>query len=118
MTDCYYCNKDKDDYIIENDYAAGYYDEKPSSPGHFLVFTKRHTSDFFDMTREEQQGVSDLLIQAKELVDKEYQPAAYNMGANCGPAAGQSVLHAHFHLIPRYEGDVENPKGGVRNLMN
>lgn len=117
MTNCYYCNKPSEDYVIENEYAAGYYDAKPSSPGHFLVFTKRHVPDFFEMTPEEQQGVNDLLMKAKELVDKEHKPDAYNMGANCGSAAGQSVKHAHFHLIPRYEGDVENPKGGVRNIL-
>ncbi|MCC5894370.1 MAG: HIT family protein [Alkalibacterium sp.] len=117
MTDCYYCSMDTDSYVIENEYAAGYYDASPSSPGHFLVFTKRHTPDFFHMTKEEQQGVNDLLMEAKELVDKDHHPAAYNLGANCGTAAGQSVRHAHFHLIPRYEGDVENPRGGVRNIM-
>ncbi|MCD8505701.1 MAG: HIT family protein [Alkalibacterium thalassium] len=117
MTDCYYCNKEKEAFLIENDVAAGYYDESPSSPGHFLIITKRHTPDFFEMTPEEQQGVNDLLMQAKELVDKEHGPDAYNIGANCGPAAGQSVRHAHFHLIPRYKGDVENPRGGVRNIM-
>ncbi|MDZ7836339.1 MAG: HIT family protein [Alkalibacterium sp.] len=117
MNDCYYCNKDENSYLIENDYAAGFYDESPSSPGHFLIITKRHTPDFFEMTREEQQAVNDLMTEAKKLIDEKYNPDAYNMGANCGPAAGQSVRHAHFHLIPRYEGDTENPKGGVRNIM-
>lgn len=114
MTDCYYCALPMEDYVIENDYAAGYYDTQPSSKGHFLVFTKKHVPDFFEMTVEEQQGVNDLLMKAKELVDKEHKPDTYKLRVNCGSNAGQSDRHAHLHLIPRYEGDVENPKGGVR----
>ncbi|WP_277631178.1 HIT family protein [Atopococcus tabaci] len=117
MENCYYCNKDEKSFLIENELAAGFYDESPSSLGHFLVITKRHVPDFFELTPEEHSAVSELLVQAKKLVDREFQPAAYNIGANCGTAAGQSVRHAHFHLIPRYEGDVQNPKGGIRNIL-
>lgn len=115
MEKCHYCNVDN--FVLENELAGGYYDESPSSQGHFLIITKRHVPDYFGMTKEERSAVDDLMIQAKELLDKEYNPQGYNMGANIGSAAGQSTFHAHFHLIPRYEGDVENPRGGVRNIL-
>lgn len=117
MEPCFYCQKDKSSFLLENEWAAGYYDEAPSSPGHFLIITKRHVPDYFALTQEERGAVDDLMLQAKELVDRQYQPDGYNIGANCGAAAGQSVRHAHFHLIPRYEGDIANPKGGIRNIL-
>lgn len=117
MEQCYYCNKGKSTFLLENEWAAGFYDESPSSPGHFLIITKRHVPDYFALTKEEKSGVDDMMMQAKKLIDHEYQPDAYNIGANCGSAAGQSVRHAHFHLVPRYEGDVDDPKGGIRNIL-
>ena len=117
MDKCYYCSKTDEDYLIYNDLAAGFYDESPSSPGHFLIITKRHVPDFFGLTDEERQAVNEMMDEAKKRIEEDYNPHAYNIGANCGAAAGQSVEHAHFHLIPRYEGDVENPKGGVRNIL-
>ena len=92
-------------------------DDFPVSPGHTLVVPKRHVSSFFDLGTEERQALMALLESAKQALDTEYRPAAYNIGINDGPAAGQSVPHVHIHLIPRYEGDRDDPRGGVRWIL-
>jgi len=86
----------------------------PISPGHTLIIPKRHLASFFELTNSERQALFDLLEQAKTDIDKEFSPAGYNIGINDGAAAGQTVPHLHIHLIPRYEGDVADPRGGVR----
>ena len=85
--------------------------------GHVLIITKRHVKTIFDTTVEEQDAMFDLLRKAKEYVDNEFHPTGYNVGFNCGEDAGQSVMHVHLHLIPRYHGDVENPRGGIRGVI-
>ncbi len=72
---------------------------------------------FFDITDEEQIAIIELLNKCKKYIDKKYNPDGYNVGLNCGESAGQSVMHIHMHLIPRYKGDVENPRGGVRGVI-
>ena len=89
----------------------------PISPGHTLVIPKRHVGSFFDLTREERDALMALLASSKESLDAEYNPAAYNIGINDGSAAGQTVPHVHIHLIPRFEGDCDDPRGGVRWIM-
>ncbi len=89
-------------------------DKFPVSPGHLLVITKRHTNDWFSLTEQEQAAVMHLINQAKTWLDERYAPAGYNIGMNCGEASGQTVPHMHCHLIPRYYGDMDDPKGGVR----
>ena len=79
--------------------------------------TKRHVKDFFQTTLEEKNAIFELIDKAKEIIDKKYNPSGYNIGMNCGVSAGQSVMHIHVHLIPRYDGDVENPRGGVRGVI-
>ena len=83
------------------------------SPGHTLILTKRHAPTFFDLTLEEQAAISAAIQKAKQVLDAEFNPDGYNIGINNGEFAGQSIPHLHVHLIPRYQGDVENPKGGV-----
>jgi diadenosine tetraphosphate (Ap4A) HIT family hydrolase len=100
--------------LASNDLAIVIRDGFPVSPGHTLIIPKRHVASWFDTTPEEQRAVIDLLATVKRQLDDEYSPAGYNIGINDGPAAGQTVRHLHLHLIPRYDGDTEDPRGGVR----
>ena len=92
-------------------------DTYPVSDGHCLVIPKRHMATFFECTAEENRDFHTLILKAKEIIDDNYQPDAYNIGNNNGLYAGQSIFHLHIHIIPRYKGDVENPKGGVRWVL-
>lgn len=89
-------------------------DAHPVSPGHCLIIPKRHEPDYFELTVEEQGDISELLWELRELLEAEHHTRAFNVGVNAGAAAGQTVDHAHMHLIPRFEGDVPDPRGGVR----
>ena len=89
-------------------------DGYPVSPGHTLLIPKRHTGSFFDLSEQERSDLFSLLDRAKLVLDEEFQPQGYNVGINDGAAAGQTVPHLHVHLIPRFEGDLPDPRGGVR----
>ena len=119
MNECVFCNQfiPNKDSLFENELALAYFDEFPVSTGHMLIITKRHAKTFFDITKEEQIAVIELLNKCKKYIDEKYNPDGYNVGLNCGELAGQSVMHIHMHLIPRYKGDVENPRGGVRGVI-
>ena len=86
----------------------------PISPGHALIIPKRHIASLFDATREEREALFDLLEQVKTELQEKYNPNGFNIGINDGTAAGQTVMHLHIHLIPRYAGDQTDPRGGVR----
>lgn len=103
--------------VLENRLACAFYDKHPVSQGHLLVIPKRHVLDYFGLTSEEKQAIDDLLLLGKNLLDSTYQPDGYNIGANCGQMAGQTIFHCHIHLIPRYEGDMVDPRGGVRGVI-
>lgn len=92
-------------------------DEYPVSDGHLLIIPNVHTENWFTATDEVRFDMMKALHFMKEYLDKQYQPHGYNIGANCGEVAGQSVMHLHLHLIPRYKGDMESPKGGVRGVI-
>jgi diadenosine tetraphosphate (Ap4A) HIT family hydrolase len=92
-------------------------DGMPVSPGHTLVITRRHVADYFDATPEEQVALWGIVRQCKLLLDERHHPDGYNVGVNCGDAAGQSVPHLHIHVIPRYRGDHPDPRGGVRRVL-
>lgn len=116
--DCFFCKCLEDgDLFLENDLAFARYDGFPVSNGHLEVCPKRHIKDFWEATLEERIAIFSLLDEAKKVVDEKYGPDAYNIGMNLGEEAGQSVMHLHVHLIPRYKGDVENPRGGVRGVI-
>ena len=119
MEECIFCKwkEENEKNFLENKLAFARYDEFAVSKGHMLFITKRHTKDFFETTLEEKKAIFDLIDKAKSIIDKEYKPSGYNIGMNCGISAGQSVMHIHVHLIPRYDGDVENPRGGVRGVI-
>jgi diadenosine tetraphosphate (Ap4A) HIT family hydrolase len=113
--DCELCTAR--DIVAENALAYARYDNNALSRGHILVVPRRHVASFFDMTAEEQAAVLSLLNQAKRLIDGKHAPDGYNIGANVGKAAGQSRMHVHVHLIPRYTGDVPDPEGGIRCVL-
>ena len=89
-------------------------DGYPVSRGHTLIIPKRHVGSFFELEKEEREDILLMLDKAKTSLDSGYAPDGYNIGINDGPAAGQTVPHLHIHLIPRYEGDRDDPRGGVR----
>ena len=89
-------------------------DRFPVSPGHILIISKELKKDFFELNDEERNELPLMIEVAKNLIEKEYKPDGYNIGMNCGETAGQTVFHFHCHVIPRYKGDMDNPRGGVR----
>lgn len=103
--------------LTSNDLCLAIYDKFPVNPGHILIIPKRHVADFFDTTVEERQAFNELIERCKKILDDEYSPDGYNIGVNCGESAGQTVFHVHLHLIPRYIGDIDNPRGGVRGVI-
>lgn len=119
MEECLFCKwkNEKEKIILENQVSFAVFDEFAVSKGHIIFMTKRHVKDFFETTREERIAIFELIDEAKKMIDKKYNPSGYNIGMNCGVSAGQSVMHIHVHLIPRYDGDVENPRGGVRGVI-
>ena len=111
---CNYINNKK--FIMENELAVAIYDNYPVNKGHVLIIPKRHFANYFDSTEEEIAAFYELIKKVKTLLDKVFSPDGYNIGTNINEAAGQTIFHLHIHLIPRYNGDVNNPRGGVRNL--
>lgn len=103
--------------IGENALAYVRPDNHALSPGHVLVVPKRHVASFFDMTADEQAAVLALLNEAQKAVEAKHAPGGYNIGVNVGEAGGQSRMHVHVHLIPRYAGDVPDPRGGIRCVL-
>lgn len=115
QSDCPFC--DCEDRVFENEYAYAKWDIYAVSQGHILIITKRHVSDYFELTNDEKIAMLELLDEAKSHLDKIYNPEGYNIGINVGKDAGQTVMHVHTHLIPRYKGDVDDPRGGVRGVI-
>ena len=111
---CAFCTLPSARLIDENTTAMVIRDGYPVSPGHTLLIPKRHTGSFFDLAEQERGDLLALLDRAKRVLDAELQPQGYNIGINDGAAAGQTVPHLHVHLIPRFEGDLPDPRGGVR----
>lgn len=116
---CVFCDiiKDKKEIIIENELAVAFSDSFPVSQGHSLIIPKRHCETYFDLTSEEMKAMFDLSQELKKLLDKTYHADGYNIGFNAGIDAGQSVMHCHMHVIPRYHGDALNPRGGIRKVV-
>ena len=111
---CAFCILPPERVIDENATAMVIRDGYPVSPGHTLLIPKRHTGSFFDLSEQERSDLFSMLDRAKLLLDEEFQPQGYNIGINDGAAAGQTVPHLHVHLIPRFKGDLHDPRGGVR----
>ena len=115
---CLFCDSKKSGIAQENDLAYASYDTYPVSEHHCLIIPKRHVKDYFDMTNDELIACNDLIQMIKnEILKNDNTVKGFNIGTNAGKIAGQSILHCHIHLIPRREGDVENPQGGVRSVI-
>lgn len=117
---CLFCDKTNSDehtILAENDVAYARWDNFPVSKGHVEIVPKSHVESIFDLTDNNLLAMYKLLKEARLVIDKKYQPDAYNIGINDGEAAGRTVHHLHIHLIPRYRGDVDDPKGGVRHII-
>jgi diadenosine tetraphosphate (Ap4A) HIT family hydrolase len=123
-TGCRFCKLDHTSIILSNDHAFAIRDGFPVTPGHSLIVTKRHIASLFEATREEQAALFELLAEMRQvLLSPPFKsgivtvPDGFNIGINDGWQAGQTVMHLHIHLIPRYTGDTEDPRGGVRWVM-
>jgi diadenosine tetraphosphate (Ap4A) HIT family hydrolase len=115
---CVFCDlQGKRETLFENDLAFAIADAFPVSAGHTLVITKRHVPTYFDTTEAEHRAIDAAVVAVKAILDARHAPAGYNLGINCGAAAGQTVMHLHVHVIPRYRGDEPHPRGGVRGVI-
>ena len=115
---CLFCNIKDREFNHENDLAFASYDTYPISNQHCLIIPKRHVADYFELSNEELIACNDLIkIVKQDVLDKDKNVKAFNIGTNNGKIAGQSIMHCHIHLIPRREGDVDNPQGGVRSVI-
>lgn len=103
--------------VRENDLAVSVRDKEPASRGHTLVLPKRHCPSFFDLSAAEVQACYELLQKEHAALSSEFQPGGFNVGINVGLPAGQSIDHTHWHLIPRYQSDHPDPRGGVRHVI-
>ena len=115
---CLFCNIEKSGCAHENELAYASYDSYPVTEHHCLIIPKRHIKDYFDLSDKELIACNDLIqIVKDEITKKDPSIKGFNLGTNIGKVSGQSILHCHLHLIPRREGDVDNPQGGVRSVI-
>ncbi len=114
---CAFCNPEDVDVVLRGVESYVRYDKFPVSPGHLLVIPFRHVSSVFELIDDELAEMGVLIFQAKKLIEHQFHPDGYNIGVNVGEVAGQTVMHVHIHVIPRYLGDMENPRGGVRGVI-
>ena len=118
MEDCIFCKEfDKDKIVYEDGTWIAILDNYPVSEGHTLLIPKRHCETYFDLNFIELESVGVTIGVIKRLLDTKYKPDGYNIGVNCGKSARQTIPHCHIHIIPRYDGDVEDPRGGVRGVI-
>jgi diadenosine tetraphosphate (Ap4A) HIT family hydrolase len=116
--ECLFCSISDERVIAFNEYVFAIRDGYPVADGHTLIIPHRHAVDFFGLTSDESEGARLLIHEiAKNLKDGDDSITAFNIGLNAGVDAGQTILHCHYHLIPRRKGDVENPRGGIRHLI-
>ena len=115
---CIFCNVRKEELIFENELAYSSKDSYPVSKFHSLIVPKRHVQDYFELSAEEVKACHELILKTKEkILNDDITVKGFNIGTNSGKTAGQSIMHCHIHLIPRREGDVDNPQGGVRSVI-
>ena len=116
MADCIFCEPQRE-ILARNESAIAVFDTYPVSPGHALVLPLRHVATIWDLSSAENDDCFRLVRAVQPILAARFSPDGFNVGANCGEAAGQSVWHAHIHVIPRYKGDTPNPRGGVRHVI-
>jgi diadenosine tetraphosphate (Ap4A) HIT family hydrolase len=115
MPACPFC--DNRNAVLANEFAFACLDVNPVNPGHLLILPRRHVATWFETTADEKAALLSLLDEGKCLLDERFAPAGYNIGINIGEVAGQTIMHLHMHLIPRYYGDCADPRGGVRGVI-
>ncbi len=114
MSDCPFCAIAPDKTISSNSLTFTVRDTLPVSPGHTLILPKRHIASIFEATREEVAALWEAVQLARTQLLEEFSPDGFNIGINDGLASGQTILHLHIHVIPRYKGDMPDPRGGIR----
>jgi diadenosine tetraphosphate (Ap4A) HIT family hydrolase len=114
--DCIFCQRNRP-ILAKTNLACAFFDGFPITKGHSLIIPRRHVKTIWEMTTDEYIDAFTLVRRVKDLLQKEFEPQGFNIGVNCEEAGGQTVFHAHVHIIPRYAGDVPNPRGGVRNII-
>lgn len=114
---CLFCRPPAERVIFRGELVFGLWDAFPVSPGHALIIPRRHVATFFEASREERAALLDAVEAVRAIVEERHRPDGYNIGINNGAAAGQTIFHLHLHLIPRYAGDVADPRGGVRYVI-
>lgn len=118
MEGCVFCGGiEKDRVLFETTQWIAMYDKYPVSKGHVLLIPKEHRETFFDLSDSLLESLKFRINDVKNILDAKFYPSGYNIGVNCGKSAGQTVMHCHIHIIPRYDGDVEDPRGGVRGVI-
>lgn len=119
--ECLFCSLPEKNYrtvLFSSDHLYAIWDSYPVSPGHILLITKDHRSDYFELDPKEKEELHVMIRRAKEFIlENDHAPDGYNIGMNCGQAAGQTIMHFHCHVIPRYRGDMRFPRGGVRHCI-
>jgi len=114
---CPFCDPPVGDIVAKNKLCYARWDRFPVSRGHLLLIPFRHVPDLFSITVEEKYALFALLDECREILEEDFRPAGYNIGVNIGAVAGQTVMHCHCHMIPRYAGDTGDPRGGVRGVL-
>jgi diadenosine tetraphosphate (Ap4A) HIT family hydrolase len=115
--DCPFCQIEASRIVADNVLAIAVRDGFPVNPGHTLVILRRHVASWFDATADERAALTGMVDDVKAILERELHPEGYNIGINVGEAAGQTVMHLHVHVIPRFAGDVDDPRGGVRFVI-
>jgi diadenosine tetraphosphate (Ap4A) HIT family hydrolase len=114
--ECIFCQRDRS-ILAESKLSWAFFDNFPVTKGHSLVIPKRHVATIWEMTTDEYMDAFSLVRRVKDQLQKQFEPQGFNIGVNCEEAAGQTIFHAHIHIIPRYTGDAANARGGVRNII-
>jgi ATP adenylyltransferase len=118
MTDgCPFCLPESARVYHESELVIGIWDDFPISPGHALLVPRRHIASWFDATVDEHRELTDAVEAARAAIFESHEPDGFNIGINVGEAAGQTIFHLHIHVIPRYKNDVDDPRGGVRQII-
>ncbi len=114
---CLFCTPPGDRIFFRDELVIGLWDAYPVSPGHALLIPRRHIPTWFEASARERSALIGAIDAAKAVIEIDHRPNGYNIGINCGAAAGQTIFHLHIHLIPRFSGDVTDPRGGVRHVI-
>jgi diadenosine tetraphosphate (Ap4A) HIT family hydrolase len=107
----------REQYLFETNSFYIIADNYPVNAGHLLIISKQLRKSYFELSEEEKIELPSLIDHARKIIEKQCNPDGYNIGMNCGAAAGQTVMHFHCHVIPRYKGDMSDPRGGVRHCV-